>query len=324
MNNPLVTVLLPVYNRPSVINTINSVLNQTYSNFELLIVDNASTDETQEVINGIDDKRIRLVVNEENKGQTYSINRGLKLAKGKYIARIDADDLMLPTRLEKQVQFLERNPEYGLCGCWVQYITDDDRKAIIVKTCTSDVALRTMQRIACGVYHPAAMMRKSTLSDNNIMYDSDLKMAEDYDMWRKILKHSKGKNLPEVLTYYRKGANNDSDKHRAITNREGLYVREKICDEDGSFSGKSEMKKILSIEKLEVISIFQLLRCYRLYIEYLKGNISRTDDNFDIIRNRIMSTMLGTCIRDNKAIWARVGYSIYLKLRLFKYRLAKR
>lgn len=159
MNNPLVTVILPVYNRPSVLHTINSVLKQTYQNFELLIVDNASTDETQGVIKKIKDKRIRLVINEVNRGQTYSINRGLRLARGVYIARIDADDLMLPTRLEKQVAFMEQYPEYGLCGSWVQYITDDNRKAIIVKTCTSDWSLRAMQRIACGVYHPAVMMR---------------------------------------------------------------------------------------------------------------------------------------------------------------------
>ena len=124
---PLVSVVLPVYNRPSVANTINSVLSQTYTNFELLIIDNASTDNTADVIREISDQRIRLIINEENKGQTYSINRGLELSKGKYIARIDADDLMAPERLEKQVKFMEENLDYGLVGCWVQYITLDDK-----------------------------------------------------------------------------------------------------------------------------------------------------------------------------------------------------
>ena len=316
MNNPLVTVLLPVYNRPSVISTINSVLEQTYQNFELLIVDNASTDETRDVIKRIDDKRIRLIVNDVNRGQTYSINRGLKLARGDYIARIDADDLMLPSRLEEQVSFMEQHPEYGLCGCWVQYITDDDKKAIVVKTCTSDSALRTMQRIACGVYHPAVMMRTNFLMENGIEYNSTLKMAEDYDMWRQILKCAKGANLPEVLLYYRKGANNDSDKHRKITNQEGLYVREKICDEDGMFPGKTEMKQILNIEKMDSISILQFFKCYRLYIDYLTKNILSSDENFNIIKSRILSTLLGTCIRDNKALWAKFGYFLYTKLRL--------
>ena len=324
MNNPLVTVLLPVYNRPSVVNTINSVLDQTYKNFELLIIDNASTDDTQDVINSISDDRIRLIVNETNRGQTFSINRGLKLAKGEYIARIDADDLMLPTRLEKQVDFMESNPEYGLCGCWVQYITDDDKKVIIVKTCISDSGLRAMQRIACGVYHPAVMVRTSTLKKYNITYDSNLKMAEDYDMWRVILKYSKGINLPEILLYYRKGANNDSDKHRTITNQEGLYVRKKICNDDGDFPGKKEMMQILSIEQNEYISILPFLKCYRRYIEYLKKSVSIYDEDFNIIRSRILSTLLGTCIRDNKSLWARICYLAYLKLRKFRYTLAEK
>lgn len=323
MSNPLVSVILPVYNRPSVLYTINSVLKQTYQNFELLIVDNASTDETQDVIKKIKDKRIRLVINEVNRGQTYSINRGLRLARGIYIARIDADDLMLPTRLEKQVAFMEQYPEYGLCGSWVQYITDDNRKAIIVKTCTSDLSLRAMQRIACGVYHPAVMMRADLLKINHIEYNNALKMAEDYDMWRQILKYSKGKNLPEVLVYYRKGANNDSDKHRATTNQEGLYIREKICKEDGTYPGRIEMEQILEIEKKDYISLFRFFRCYCLYMRYLKKNIIRSDENYSIIKRRILSTLLGTCIRDNKALWSHFFYSLYLRLRYLRYKVAK-
>ena len=107
--NPLISIVLPVYNRPTVINTINSVLNQTYSNFELIIVDNASTDSTVSEIRKINDERIKLYINEVNKGQTFSLNRGLALANGKYIARIDSDDLMYPTRIEDQVTFLESN-----------------------------------------------------------------------------------------------------------------------------------------------------------------------------------------------------------------------
>lgn len=91
--NPLVTVLIPVYNRPSVINTINSILTQSYRNLEILVIDNASTDNTVEVIKSLRDERIRLIVNENNLGQTGSMNRGLQLAKGKYIARIDSDDI---------------------------------------------------------------------------------------------------------------------------------------------------------------------------------------------------------------------------------------
>ena len=148
-------------------------------------------------------------------------------------------------------------------------------------------------------------------------------MAEDYDMWRQILKYSKGKNLPEVLVYYRKGANNDSDKHRATTNQEGLYIREKICKEDGTYPGRIEMEQILEIEKKDYISLFQFFRCYLLYMRYLKKNVTRLDENHSIIKRRILSTLLGTCIRDNKALWSHLSYSLYLKLRYFRYKVAK-
>ena len=104
---PLVSVVLTVYNRPSVVRTIKSILTQTYSNLELIVVDNASTDDTIKAIKEIADDRLKLFINDKNYGQTYSLNRGLSLCTGKYIARIDADDIALPTRIEKQVNFLE-------------------------------------------------------------------------------------------------------------------------------------------------------------------------------------------------------------------------
>ena len=165
---PLVTVILPVYNRPHVIYTIESILQQTYKNIDLLIIDNASTDNTVEVIRGIKDSRIRLIVNESNRGQTFSINRGLKLARGTYIARIDSDDFALPSRIEKQVSFMESHPDYGLVGCWVHYMNDADKLTVLMKMPVTDKGLRFMQEFACGVYHSAAMMRKSILDEFHI------------------------------------------------------------------------------------------------------------------------------------------------------------
>ena len=122
MEKVLVTVLLPVYNNPNINLCIDSVLKQSYKDFELLIIDNASTDNTVEVIKSYDDPRIKLVINEENIGPTGSLNKGVNLINTKYIARIDADDLMLENRLEKQVRFLENNPEYGIVGSWTRHI----------------------------------------------------------------------------------------------------------------------------------------------------------------------------------------------------------
>ena len=142
-NKPLVTVLLPVYNRESVTKTIDSILGQTFTNFELIVVDNSSTDHTANMVAAYADKRISLVINEKNGGQIFSLNRGLSIARGKYIARIDADDIAFPTRLEKQVAFLENHPDFGLCGSWVQYINDDDQLTVKMKMCLTDEGLRS-------------------------------------------------------------------------------------------------------------------------------------------------------------------------------------
>ena len=198
--NPLVSVVLPVYNRPSVVNTIQSLLNQTYKNFELLIIDNCSTDNTVDLIkNKFTDERIHVYVNESNMGQTYSIKKGFSLAQGVYIARIDADDLATSDRFQKQVSFLENNPEFGFCGSWVQFITDDDKKSFVIRTCQTDLGFRFLQTICCGMYHPALMVRKEILTRNNISYDENLHMAEDYNLWNDLLSVTKGMNIPEIL-----------------------------------------------------------------------------------------------------------------------------
>jgi glycosyltransferase involved in cell wall biosynthesis len=320
----IITVLLTVYNRLSVKNTIESVLEQSFKDFQLLIIDNASDDGTYELLIDYEkkDKRVKIVRNEKNMGQTYSLHKGMELAEGKYIARIDADDLMHKDRLKKQFEFLENNPEYGVCGSWVQFITDDDRKAFIIKTATSDNALRVIQRIGCGIYHPAAMMRRELLIKNNIKYDESLKMAEDYDMWRQILSVSKGLNLPEVLLLYRRGNSNDSKSHIYETRKEDRLVREKICKEE-SYLGKEYIGKILHLEKQYKKNILQTFSAYRWYKKYLDVNIKKDDENYTIIMSNIRTRLLGKFIIENTTCWARILTQVYKLIRDLRYKMAK-
>ena len=321
MSNPLVTVILTVYNRPTVIKTIDSILRQTYTNFELLIIDNASTDNTVEKIKKINDKRIKLVVNEENRGQTYSLNRGLKLATGKYIARIDSDDIALPARLEKQVSFLENNPDYGLCGCWVRYINDDDQLNITMKTPTTDKGLRLLQNVTCGIYHPASMFRTDIITKNHITYDTDIKMAEDYALWGKIMQFSKALNLPEILLYYRRGNFNDSEKYREIMIMESFAVRETICrNQIDDSTALSNMLNIIDIEKKERKSIFDFIFVLRFYFHYLNKNFSKTELDYGILRKAFILKVYSSSIAVNNALYAKLLKYIYKKLLQFRYK----
>ncbi len=316
---PLVSVVLPVYNRPTVIDTIKSVLAQTYKNFELIVIDNASTDKTVKTIRSISDRRVKCVINEDNRGQTYSLNRGLKISKGKYIARIDADDLMAPTRLEKQVAFMELNPEYGLVGSWVQYITLDDKKAFVVPMPVTDKSMRIMQTIACGMFHPAAMMRKSVLDEHHISYSPDIIMAEDYDIWRKIMAYSKALNLPEVLTYYRKG-DNDSVRHADIMGRECCEVRKLVCEAELKGTPYyQEMKSIIALEDKTKKSLSDAIFLWRFYKKYIGERLERGTLEYDVLKTHIRLKVYSDIAVSNEAWYAKLLDWIYYALRRFRY-----
>lgn len=318
-----IVVLLTVYNRKSVKNTIDSILKQTFKDFELLIIDNASNDGTFELLNDYakKDQRVVVVQNKKNMGQTYSLRRGMSLANGKYIARIDADDIMNPNRLMKQYEFLESHFDYGFCGSWVQIITDDNKLSLIIRMPVTDEGMRAVQKVSCCAYHPSVMMRKSTLEKYNITYDETLSMAEDYDMWRQLLLVSKGCNIPEVLTYYRRGNISDSDYHRAITRKEDYLVRNKVCEED--FNGKPEIKMLLQLERKRKKSIIICLKAIKLYKKYLNICFGKQSDDRSILQERIRSRFLGEYIIYNNTYSAMILKFIYKRIRKIVYRFAK-
>ena len=319
MSQPLVSVLLTVYNRESVINTIDSILKQTYSNFEFIIVDNCSTDNTCKVINKIQDNRIKLYINDKNYGQTYSLKRGITLCSGEYIARIDADDIALPTRLEKQVDFLEKNTDYGFCGSWLQYITNNNELTFKMCMPITDIGLRHLQRITCGMFHPTVMMRRSVLVENNITYDDDIKISEDYELWRKLLLSSKGLNLPEVLLYYRRGEN-DSVKYVDTLHYEAQLIRKKLNEYE--YKDYPQLKAIaddlISMEAKEKKSLFGVLKIFHYTKKLLAiSNVENKTDKHLLKVYGIMHVYTFGFFY-NKMFWARILNKIYRTIKDYK------
>lgn len=319
-----VVVLLTVYNRKSVSNTIESVLKQSFKDFVLLIIDNASDDGTYELLKEYakKDSRIIVIQNDKNMGQTYSLHRGMSMANGKYIARIDADDIMTPQRLQRQYDFLEKNPDYGFCGSWVQIITDDDKLLLKIRMPVTDKGMRAVQRVSCAVYHPSVMMRKSTLDENDIVYDETLKMAEDYDMWRQLLLVSKGCNIPEVLTYYRRGKENDSYHHRSVTRREDYLVRQRVVESD-DFRGWDAIKSLLEIERKKKKRLILCVKAIGLYKKYLKDSLDKDSDDYAILKERIRSRYLGEYIVYNGTFLAAILKFLYSGIRQLVYCFAR-
>ena len=199
-NLPLVTVLLPTYNCELYVkDAVQSILKQTYSNFECIIIDDCSTDKTVEILKSFSDRRIKLIEKPKNSGYTNSLNYGLTIAQGKYIARMDGDDISLPTRFEKQVALFEANPKLVVCGSVFQIIDSDQ---VIFKPEThEDIKLELLKDSAIG--HPTAMLRASVLKAHNISYDTSKEPAEDYDLWVRLLKYGVFYNIQEILFLYR-------------------------------------------------------------------------------------------------------------------------
>ncbi len=203
---PAITVLLPIYNSARFLaETIQSVLDQTFIDFELLIIDDLSTDGCQEIIRSFTDPRIRMVFHERNTGLNATLNEGLELARGSYIARMDGDDIMHPQRLQIQKDFLDEHPDVVVVASTVELINTDGEVTGVWDTdqaCITPEEIRRMMPKTNCIAHPSVMIRRSALGDER--YSLDQKGTEDWDLWLRLLsKGNKIAKIPEPLLRYR-------------------------------------------------------------------------------------------------------------------------
>lgn len=210
----LLSIIMPVYNGASYLKiAIQSILTQTFSNFELIIIDDGSTDESLAITQSFNDNRIKIIKNETNKGLVFSLNKGLNLAQGKYIGRMDADDISMPSRLEKQFTFLEQNPTYCMVGCSADIIDNTGKitSAWQVKTTIETINMELL--FGSPFIHPSILIRNDVLREFG--YNTMFYPAEDYYLWFQILQKYKAANLPEKLLQYRLHNSNISTTFQA-------------------------------------------------------------------------------------------------------------
>lgn len=202
MNNPKVTVLMAVYNAEQYLQeAMDSILNQTFIDFEFLIINDASTDKSVDIIRSYDDSRVRLIHNEKNLKLAATLNKGIDLAKGKYIARMDADDISLPERLEKQVNFMDENQDVDICGTLVKTMGLTQNFVFNHPIDSNEIKVGLLFQNVLA--HPSIIMRKESLLKHNLRYDSNFIYAQDYDMWSRCSKVLNLANIKEVLLKYR-------------------------------------------------------------------------------------------------------------------------
>ncbi|MHA8108518.1 glycosyltransferase family 2 protein [Aquirufa sp. A-Brett2-W8] len=248
-STPLVSVLMPTYNGGDyVIPAVHSILTQTITDFELLIIDDSSSDGTIEVLKEIVDPRIQLIFKPVNSGLIDTLNLGLKVAKGKYILRMDQDDISIQNRIEVQLDFMEANPDVVVCGAGYQII---DSNSFFRPSCQHGELLLDLIDF-CPFAHPTIIMRADFLKNHNISYNSSYVNAEDYKIWTDISHVGRMANLPNIVLEYR--------------------IHESQMSSRGAIQ-QQEMSKKISLEHLNFLSGNNEHMEY-----YLNGSIKNVSD----------------------------------------------
>lgn len=203
MTQCLISVIMPVLNGEDYLaEAIESVLNQTYKDLELIIIDDGSSDKTPDIIASYKDPRVRVIKHHKNKGVSTSRNEAIKAARGKYLGMHDADDISLPERFEKQVGYLEKHQDIDLLGSNLQIIDKEDNYISVISLLTSPDDLKLAEIFSNQFGQGSVMIRKAILDEVGL-YDPSLTHAEDTDLWRRVCRIGKAANLKEPLYLYR-------------------------------------------------------------------------------------------------------------------------
>jgi glycosyltransferase involved in cell wall biosynthesis len=201
---PDISVVMAVHNAAHVVaQAIESILHQTFGNFEFIIIDDGSADSSGKILREYArlDGRIQ-IHSQPNQGLIASLNRGCRMAKGRYVARMDADDISFPARFEKQFRFLEAHPEIGVLGTWIQDVDKNGTPTIAWPVPSDPVVVRWFLFFGNCIAHPSVMMRRDLLERMGY-YRPDAVHVEDYDLWVRAAEVTALANLPEVLVQYR-------------------------------------------------------------------------------------------------------------------------
>ncbi len=244
-----ITVLMSVYNTRGeyLRNAIKSILTQTFKDFEFIIINDASDENTTSVLDEYTDIRIVRIDNERNLGLTASLNKGLKKARGKYIARMDSDDISMPDRLRLQYRYMERHPGIAVLGSWARL----DGKIMKYQGHASSSWRKVRMLIEnVGIAHPTAFIRTDFLRQYNLVYDESIMKSQDYDLWTRCLAYGRIAVCPHVLLEYRVhdgqiSAQNADDQIAAIRQIRTRLFRNLIVDHT-----LEELEQFLTLENI--------------------------------------------------------------------------
>ena len=304
---PAISVVMPVYNTPVSFlqEAVDSILNQTFSDFEFIIVDDGSTGGTRQYLDSLVDPRIRPIRNETNIGITQSLNIGFRAAQGKYIARMDSDDISMPQRFEKQFAYMESHPETIMCGTAIEKFGD--------KTGIKRTPIDDLEQYRCillfvnpGPSHPTAFFNKSKLLQHHIQYANWLLYGQDYELWVEISKIGKMTELSEVLLRYRVSSQQVGNSCSKMQARCAQLVQKKqLCE----LLGKVSEDEVLFHYKYstgyyaDTVINQEIVKWYkRILKENRHKNIYHQKKLKKIIRDRLFRLTINACSKESSLI----------------------
>lgn len=225
MSMPKVSVVMAVYNGEKYLKeAVDSILNQTYTDFEFIIINDGSTDNSLNILNSFKEKDERIkIISRENKGLVYSLNEGVNMAQGEYIARMDADDISEPDRFEKQLQYMREN-ELAVCGSYATKINSFGEKIGEMNYSPSEKKIKSFTLLHSPFIHPSVIFKKDVFEKVS-GYQKFFKHIEDYELWTRIVFKYKTGNLPERLLKYRIHDDQITKKNNSEMRLKGLFVR---------------------------------------------------------------------------------------------------
>lgn len=290
---PCVSVVMSVRNgMPYLPEAVHSILSQTFADFEFIIMDNASTDGTPVWIEALADPRIVFVRNEKDLGLSASLNRGFALAKGEYIARMDADDISLPERFALQVAFMDANPDVAVCGGEVELFGASSTKIWGVQHNQDE--MRATLLFGVPLVHPAVMYRRSVWQNFALQYDESLKLTQDFDMWRQLVfvHGQRISNIKECILRYRVQGQNATSLQQDILKNEFHQVEQKILMLFIDHKASYEQTELHYLMNMGSISVFENIDVLAAHFNFLIDSNKKKK----IIETRIFNSKIAAML----------------------------
>ncbi|MES2761310.1 MAG: glycosyltransferase [Bacteroidota bacterium] len=317
---PLVSILLPCYNAEKYLKySLESILKQDYSNLEILCINDGSTDSTLEILSGYEiiDKRINIIHNECNIGLIASLNKALKVVKGDYFARMDADDYSAHDRISKQVNFMSSFPDIDLVSSAYNYFSEDgEKKEYIAPIAFKSKALKFLSLFCTPLTHASVLVKSSLIKNGLYVYDKDYPYAEDYELFSRLAWNNvKIATISESLYWVRLHSDSVSVKHNSTQFQTNLRIINRNMHD---FIGlqtpmDDEIKGLLACRINSVISFEQIKEAFSIYEECLNKIKDELDkDEIKEVENYLASHKLNILIQVNKRRFKVLGYKNFL------------